>query len=164
MRTQPVAFSALLIALVLFIGAGVFYCQQQHLMGKLDIEWRTLNQRAKGQASPKDLVGDGRVDLPVFDNTILVRSLNDIAEASKVSLDEVSFSLDENNSQPYLRYHATLSVSSNYATVRKFLDQLRASQPQMSLDSIACSRDDITTVELSCDIALSAFYRKDTHG
>jgi hypothetical protein len=51
--------------------------------------------------------------------------LNDAAESSKLSLDEISFSLDENANQPYLRYHATLTVSSGYPAIRRFLDQVR---------------------------------------
>jgi hypothetical protein len=102
--------------------------------------------------------------LTAFENTQLVDVLNRVAEESKLSLDEVSFVLDENANQPYLRYRATLTVSSTYPTIRRFLDQVRTSQPDISLDSITCTRDDIATVELTCDLVLSAFYRKADHG
>jgi hypothetical protein len=164
MQYQPIAFCVLLAGALVFAAGMAFYLQQLHREGALEDEWRRLNRQAKEHGQAKEQSGDGKVLLPIFDNTQLAGTLNEIAEANKMSLDEISFSLDENQTLPYARYHATLNLSSNYATMRKFLDQVRAKQPEMSLDSISCSRDDIATVELSCDIALSAFYRKGING
>jgi hypothetical protein len=94
----------------------------------------------------------------------LLQALNSAAESTKLSLDEISFAMDDNVTQPYLQYHATLTVTSNYPAIRRFLVRVQKARSEVSLDSIVCTRDDVTTVDLTCDLALSAFYRKDAHG
>ena len=163
-QAQPVALCALLAACVSLICALTVYVQQSRSVESTEAEWRSLNKKAKLPDSQSTQAGDVKLTLPAFDNTQLVVALNGAAETSKLSLDEVSFLLDENPSQPYLRYRATLTVSSAYPAIRRFLDQVRSQQPDVLLDSITCTRDDITTVELTCDLALSAFYRKEVHG
>ncbi|HSY26640.1 MAG TPA: hypothetical protein VK832_03970 [Burkholderiaceae bacterium] len=140
------------------------YIEQLQSVDASETQWRTLNRHVQELGHSGIQSGGMKMTLPAFNNTQLVEVLNDAAESSKLSLDEISFSLDENANQPYLRYHATLTVSSGYPAIRRFLDQVRLKQPEMSLDSITCTRDDITTVELACDLALSAFYRKEAHG
>jgi hypothetical protein len=164
LRAQRGAFFALLMTGILIVSSLAIYIQQWHGADTAEREWRSLNEhfRDKNRSANRD-----NTVLPVltaFENTQLVDVLNRVAEESKLSLDEVSFVLDENANQPYLRYRATLTVSSSYPTIRRFLDQVRTSQPDISLDSITCTRDDIATVELTCDLVLSAFYRKADHG
>lgn len=163
-QAQPIALTALLAACVFFICALAAYAQQSRSVESAEAEWRSLNKKTNTLANPGIQTSDVKLTLPAFDNTQLVVALNTAAETSKLSLDEVSFLLDENANQPYLRYRATLTVSSAYPAIRRFLNQVRSQQPDVLLDSITCSRDDITTVELTCDLALSAFYRKEAHG
>jgi hypothetical protein len=164
LQTQPIAFSAVLAAGAVIVCALALYLEQLHRADTAQEEWRTLNQHGKELSKAGVQSGDVKLALPVFNNTQLVEALNGAAESSKLSLDEISFLLDDTANQPYLRYHATLTVSSSYPVIRRFLDQVRVKQAEMSLDSITCTRDDITTVELTCDLAISAFYRKEVHG
>ena len=163
LQTQPIAFSALLAAGLIFASMLALCVEQLQSVDAAEAQWRILNQHGKESGRAGLQIGDMKLTLPAFNNTQLIEVLNDTAESSKLSLDEISFSLDDNANQPYLRYHATLTVSSSYPAIRRFLDQMRIKQPEMSLDSITCAREDITTVELACDLALSAFYRKETH-
>jgi len=164
LQTQPLAFAALLATCALCIGTLALYAQQSHSADTAQTEWRTLNQHAKDPGRTGAQTGNAKPDLPAFNNTALVEALNGAAEETKLTLDEISFLLDDNASQPYLRYRATLTVSSGYPIIRRFLDSVRVKQPEVSLDAITCTRDDIATVELTCDLALSAFYRKEAHG
>jgi hypothetical protein len=41
---------------------------------------------------------------------------------------------------------------------------VRGEFPDMSLDAITCSRDDINVTTLSCDLTLSAFFKRGGHG
>ena len=161
---QPVAFSFLSGCTIVFFVSLIMYVQQWRGGDAAQSEWLLLNQKFRDIGRGADQGKTAKPDLPAFNNTQLVDVLNRVAEESKLSLDEVSFVLEENAAQPYLRYRATLTVSSAYPTIRRFLEQVRVRQPQVSLDTINCSRDDITTVELTCDLVMSAFYRKEGHG
>ncbi|HXA46451.1 MAG TPA: hypothetical protein VNW52_02385 [Burkholderiaceae bacterium] len=164
MQTQPVALSAAMVACVLCAGALALYMQQAHGVEETEAEWRKLNQQSKELGRAGAPVADTKLSLSAFDNTQFLEALKGAAESAKLTFDEVSFVLDPSANQPYLRYRATLTVTSQYPTIRKFLDQVKIKQPEISLDSILCTRDDIATVDLTCDLALSAFYRKDAHG
>jgi hypothetical protein len=164
MQTQPVALFAAVATCALCACALALYVQQVLGVETTDSEWRTLNQHAKELDRAGTATGDVKLSLSAFNNTQLLEALKGSAENAKLSFDEVSFLLDASANQPYLRYRATLTVSSQYPIIRKFLDQVRVKQPEVSLDSIICTRDDISTVDLTCDLALSAFYRKEAHG
>jgi hypothetical protein len=164
MQTQPIALSAAMVASVVCVGASALYVQQAHGLEATEAQWRALNQQSKELGRAGAPTSDGKVSLTAFNNTQLLETLKGAAENTKLTFDEVSFVLEPNANQPYLRYRATLTVTSQYPTIRKFLDQVRVKQPEVSLDSILCTRDDIATVELTCDLAMSAFYRNEAHG
>jgi Tfp pilus assembly protein PilO len=164
LRAQPGVFSAILLSGFVLVLALAMYIQQWHSADAAKQEWRSLNEHFREKGHPGNQGSEGQPVLKAFNNTQLVDVLNRVAEEAKLSLDEVSFVLDENDNQPYLRYHATLTVSAAYPAIRRFLDQVRAVQPDVSLDTITCTRDDIATVDLTCDLVLSAFYRKTGHG
>jgi len=146
------------------ITALAVYGEQSQSEGKLLQESRQIKEKLKQTPQLSDQQKDMRGDLPAFESAGLVKVLNRLAGEAKLSLDEVSFVLDDNANQPFLRYRATLTVSSGFPVIRRFLDQVRAEQPQVSLDSIVCTRDDITTAQPTCDLIFSAFYRKPIRG
>ncbi|HEY8023538.1 MAG TPA: hypothetical protein VIF60_03160 [Burkholderiaceae bacterium] len=151
------SLAGLLTTLALFV-------DQSREKDKLKQESSLLSAMLKQSPQGADQQKALRGELPEFDNTSLVKVLNHLAGETKLTLDEVSFALDDNANQPFLRYRATLTVSSGYPTIRRFLDQVHAELPQASLDSIVCTRDDITTLEPTCDLIFSAFYRKPSGG
>jgi Tfp pilus assembly protein PilO len=118
--------------------------------------------KAQAQETPPE--NTPAMDLPLFDNVALVQSLNTIAAESQLPLDEVAYALDEGRNEPYLRYRITLRVAGNYRAIRMFSDRFTLDMLNVSLDSISCARQDVTTVPLTCDLAFSAFYRRSLRG
>lgn len=163
-RAQPllVVLSALLLVFALL--AFAFYGAQIQREASLRQENNALARRLL-QVPVAAVAQDGAaVDLPAFEPVKLVDAINRLAIDSKLPLDEVSFVLEDNPSQHYLRYRATLTVSSRYPAIRRFMEALQTEQPQVSFDAVNCVREDITTTEPTCDLGLSAFYRKRLHG
>lgn len=99
--------------------------------------------------------------LQAFDSADLVEMLTQTAKGAKVDIDESTLNLDNGTGQPDLRYRVSFSVTSSYPTIRRFVDDLKANVPNISLDSIKCSRSDVTTAQLGCDLAFSAYYRRE---
>lgn len=163
---QPLA--AVLVALavvVLVVSAGCWL-----VMG--DISRRTAAEltafstaNAKSAAAPLIAVasGGGR-DLPAFSSASLTANFHAVAADVKLPLDEVSYTLDSSANQPFLRYRVTLSVKTGYPEIRKFVAALIAELPNVALDSVRCSKEDVVSTVLSCQLGFSAFYRKGGHG
>lgn len=102
--------------------------------------------------------------LPQFSSAELVETVNQIAVDIGLPVDEISYTLEEGASHPYLRYRLTLSATANYPLMRRFVDAMAKNLPHSILDSISCSRDDIAVTALSCDLAFSAFFQKGSRG
>jgi hypothetical protein len=163
-KTWPLLSALLLFSAAALIAACAAYAAQLQDESGVRRESFALGVRLRDASTADSQSKDGRVELPPFESVNLVDVLNRVAGETKLPLDEVSFVLDDNGNQPYLRYRATLTVSSGYLAIRRFLDRIRAEQPQISLDSIACTRDDIATPQPTCDLSLSAFYGKPYRG
>lgn len=102
--------------------------------------------------------------LPWFDSANLVGQFSHVADDAKLPFDEVAYVLEEGGNQPYLRYRVTMTVSAAYPVIRRFADDVAATLSNVDLDTIACQRADVATPVLSCELAFSAFFRKDGHG
>ena len=162
-RIQARAFFALTGATLLLVLASVSLIDQWHLAETAQQELRSMNQTTRTSTNIVKAV-NAQVALPDFTSAQLVTTLNRVAEETKLPLDEIIFTLDDSGNQPYLRYRATLSVSGSYPTIRRFLDQVRANFSTVSLDTISCTREDIGTIDLTCDLAVSVFFRKNARG
>jgi len=102
-------------------------------------------------------------ELPWFDSARVVEQFSTVADESKLTLDEVSYMLEESAQRPYLRYRITLSVSASYPAIRQFVGDIPASMHHVDLDNISCVRSDIAVTPLTCELVFSAFYRKDAN-
>ena len=165
MRTQPRLLVVLIASVVLF-AIGVAACVEQWQRTEAaEHEWQSISQphRTAGRPTTQAALPQ-QIALPPFNSAELVTALHRAAEESKLPLDEILFSLDDNATQPYLRYHATLTVSARYPAIRSFLQKMRTAVSNVSLDSITCTREDIGVTDLTCELALSAFYKKEGHG
>ena len=103
-------------------------------------------------------------ELPLFDNVALVQALNSVAAEAQLPLEDVAYTLNEGRSEPYLRYRIVLRVTGSYRVIRTFIDRFTVEMLNISLDSISCTRQDVTVVPLTCDLAFSAFYRRSLRG
>lgn len=102
--------------------------------------------------------------LPAFQNAGFIRSFHKVAGRSHLDLNEMSYVLDESPSQPYLRYRIQFSVLSNYPSLRRFIKNIHAEFQHVTLDSMSCSREDITVIELNCDLSFTAFFARGPRG
>jgi len=164
MRRRPFAlpFGTVLLAACLVAGICLLSLARHGTTARRDI---AIANHALGQPAAVSVSqSSGSVDLPRFEPNKLVETINQMATNTKLPLDEVSFVLEDNHTLPYLRYRFTLSVSARYPAIRHFIDALQADQPQVVLDAISCERDDIASTDTSCDVNLSAFYRRQDHG
>lgn len=169
LRTQPGVLAAWTVAFSM-LAVGIVSCLLQWQQVEMATRaWQGLTTprrtppAAAGKAWPLQPIALAAT-LPAFNSAQLVNALNRLADESKLPLNEIAFALDANPAQPYLRYRATMSVSARYPVIRGFVEQLRITLANVSLDSITCAREDIGNTDLTCDLALSAFYRKDGRG
>lgn len=106
---------------------------------------------------------DGRFRLSQFHSHELLDALNEASAGLALPVNEMVFRFDDSSFRPYLRYSATVRLFGGYPAVRKFVDAVRKQLPQTSLDAISCVRTDIQSVRVSCELTLSAFYRRGPH-
>lgn len=166
-RSQPIAVGvlALCIALAGFAVAAVVAQSRradnaQSLLADLRAN-ATSSQAAKLLATSEQAAAP---ELPLFQSAPLVASLNDTAADSGLVLEEVTYTLDDNHNQPYLRYRITMTLNATYPLIRRLVEQLNANVPHLTLDAINCARKDVAVAELNCDVAMSGFFRKGIRG
>jgi hypothetical protein len=157
-RAQPRVFIALAasgLALLLAIGVWVVQWQKADEAEQAEQAMRLAGLR---KALPGVAFGPvARAQLPAFNSAELVSALNQVADAARLPIDEVTFTLDNTAKQPYLRYRFTLTAAASYPVIRRFVDRFGHELAHVSLDAIACTRDNVAKPGLTCDLA---FYRK----
>lgn len=120
--------------------------------------------REAGSSAASNWRSDASVKplLKAFHSHELLDALNGASVALGLPINEMVFRFDDNPTRPYLRYSATVKLFGGYPAVRKFIDAMRDRVPETSLDAISCARTDIRSVHVSCELTVSAFYRRDT--
>ncbi|MDQ1813306.1 hypothetical protein RBA41_08320 [Massilia sp. CCM 9210] len=165
-RQRPRTVALLAAFVLLLIGSGVVLLAQWQRVRVAQERVAGLRAHVVTDQVKRDDVVDSLapLDLPSFQSSAAIAKFSELAVASGLILNEVSYVLEENNSQPYLRYRFTLTVVSTYPQVRSLVEQLHHDVPHFTMDSIRCRRSDIAVVELSCDLVLSGFFQKDLRG
>lgn len=102
--------------------------------------------------------------LDEFNGTAMLAKLYDAAQDIGFPLEEISYELEEAPTQPYMRYRVSLRAKTGYAEIRRFAAALLVDLSNISLDSLRCTREEITVVPLNCELAFSAFYKKGGNG
>lgn len=157
---QPIAIMATAIAVVCCCAAAASYFSQMRAVSEAHQLHGSLLSRLSAMRSAKPIEVAPHPRFQEFDSTQLVGMLSQEAAKAQLPLSEVVYTLDENGNLPYLRYRAMLTVSAAYPTIHAFFNQVLADLDDISLDNIACVRDDIKSNKLTCELAFSAFYRK----
>lgn len=103
------------------------------------------------------------IELPEFNGADFAAEFNQIASEAGLPVEELAYALEAGAAQPYLRYRMTLEVKAGYPELRRFIAAMSAAQPNVSLDSVRCRREDVATAPVICQLALSAFFRKAAH-
>jgi hypothetical protein len=165
LRAQPVAMGFVVLSIALAAVAAMALAGQMRRVSAANAvlaQWQAKPAQVAHAAAPT--VSAAALDLPPFQSARVVTILNETASDSGLKLDEVTYSLDDNASQPYLRYRITMTLNASYPLIRRLAEQLNANVPYLTLDAISCSRKDIGVAELSCDMVMSGFFQKASHG
>lgn len=160
------AVLALVTALFLAssIGAWVVASRQLESASLQLAQLRERTIKSSAESRKPDLAPGVNPALPWFQSGQLSDRLRRVADDAGVPYDEVTYSLEEDFQQPFLRYRIGMTVAGGYPAVRRFVDGVAATLTNTELDAITCKRADIATVPLSCELAFSAFFRKDARG
>lgn len=160
-RSQPFLCIAVSLVSMLLILSIIAYASANAAA----VEAVALNQKLSSERVPQPERERAapilHQSLRPFDSAQFLQVLSDVALETSVPLPEVSFTLEAGPAQPYVRYRAALTATGTYATIRRFVDQMHSSLGDVSLDALSCTRKNIQDTTLDCDLAFSAFYRKD---
>lgn len=163
-RSQPAAFSVLLLAAICAVAGAVSWSYSSALCTDVQDALRSLNQHPPVVVTPVVQTPPAGADLPPFDGAAFTTEFLATARDAGVPTDEVGYALESGAAQPYMRYRITLEAKSGYFELRKFIAALAMAQPNVALDAIRCRRDDAGAVTLACQLTFSAFFRKAGHG
>lgn len=94
-------------------------------------------------------------------DTGLPELLHKQADAINVSLDEVSYSRERERGLAVWQQRASFSLDDSYGQIRHFLGGALRAQSNIALEALDCTRDDIASAELNCNIRVVAFARAD---
>lgn len=161
---QPIAFWLLMAAIGLMVVSIVILIRQANVVHEAEAQFDEVRLAVRASSSPRSSNDLPTTALPAFDNALLVSTLDRLSTSRHLPLDEVTYTLDENANLPYLRYRITMTVTARYPLLRSFVDDVRHTMSNATLDTMACSRVDIGATELTCDLAFSTFYAKAAHG
>ncbi|WP_460536560.1 hypothetical protein [Chitinimonas naiadis] len=153
------------LSLVVLSVSTVANLQQRRNLHNLRNEAGALRAAPKANSAVQaESAKHGVIKLPAFKSAAFVDGLGKLADAAKLPMNEITFSLDDNADQPYLRYRATMTVEASYPAIRRFVEKVQADMDNVSLDTLNCTRADIDVAEVSCDLGLSAFYARGERG
>ena len=164
-RAYPMVFLCAIFALLAMLVAVTAWLIQLQQAESSEQQLRSLQAQTKPSVIALSAAALPKTEaLPKFEGAPLVDTINQVAADLNLPVDEISYALEDGAAQPYLRYRMTLSIASNYPMVRRFTEALGMNLPNATLDSISCAREDVAQPALTCDLAFSMFFRKETHG
>jgi hypothetical protein len=158
----PLALTA--IAAVLLSAACAYYSANQSALLDARREANTLSKWGQSVATTQASGVRESVDLKAFRSSHLLSLLEQSASSAAVKLDEISFAVDDAPNQPYVRYRATFSVIARYPTIRKFISGILAGSEGVVLDTVSCRREDVSAVDVRCDISAYVAYQEKVGG
>lgn len=164
LHTAPWQLVVFLLAGVILVAATTLALWFSQMRTEAEIENAVLTRNARLGLTAAKNVKQTHPLFQDFQSARLVHALNFLATRTGVPLTSVAYTLDEGGTQPYLRYRATLKVTSNYLSIREFIDGVRNGLQDVALDSISCTRENAKASALNCELAFSAFYRKGSGG
>jgi len=159
------------LPMILLAGAGLFLASALvlHFANKEALRAARIEAAAlvkRGVPTSVQMAGSAPAlaKLKAFQSSHLVAILEQGASTANVKLDEISFAIDDSPNQPYVRYKASFTVVSRYPTIRKFISEILAGSEGVVLDTVACRREDVTVVDVRCDISAYVAYQEKVGG
>jgi uncharacterized membrane protein YciS (DUF1049 family) len=157
-RVSPWSFFFFILSLILLVLSAALW-----LRARLEVAAAAeeLHQVMIRQSRPAPVFRHSpKVDLPAFEGSALPRAILAASERVKLPIGDISYAFDEGRGEPYRRYRARFGTGTNYTAIRHFIRELQARDSNVTLDGISCSRQDMRSAALNCEVALSAFYRR----
>lgn len=167
LRTQLpwlLACMASLTILLVMLSAWSWQWNQIRSMREDAKDFQTSISKRKQENAEIEKKMQAPVNLPTFHNASFVTALHKVAGKARLTINELSYVLDDAPSMPYFRYRIQFSVLSNYPSVRRFVKELNQELPYVTLDAISCSREDIVAPDVTCDLSLTAFFARGERG
>ncbi|NML60932.1 hypothetical protein HHL21_07510 [Massilia sp. RP-1-19] len=160
-RSQPALCISVSLASVFCVVAMIAFASANTAAIASEALNRTLTVQGARKSNPQEAPPVLQETLRPFNSAQVLQVLSNVALETNLPLAEVTFSLEAGAAQPYLRYRAAFTATGTYSTIRRFVDQVHSSVGDVSLDAFSCTRKNIQDTTLACDLAFSAFYRKD---
>lgn len=153
------AFSIMFVA---FAVTALMYAKYEFQRQTISVTaLEEASKRAVPAESPPNRISTNQeVGLQKFNSRVFTSQFHQVAVDVGLPIEEVSYSFEESDKLPYLRYRVTMTVKARYTDVRKFIAALASTMAHVSLDSIRCMREAGIAQPLSCDLAFSAFFLK----
>jgi type IV pilus assembly protein PilO len=167
--------SLIVLLMLLFIAAGLqlFITQyQERRVEKLAVEWakhREEEKRGALQVDRETLYKNGLADLAkfrarVYPKTQFARFIGEIYEmAAKDSLELSSISYkpssEKDKEEQLLSYAMTLSVSGRYPNLKKFINDLGASNNLLTIDSVAMTASGTSPDAVQLQVLITSFFK-----
>lgn len=163
-ETQTILFVALVLSLFAFVCALFIWLGLTQAGKDAFVRNGYLKSQQTADTQLVPVAAVAAESLRPFDSAQAVSAFNEIAERTGIPVGELTFTLDEGKSQPFLRYRATMAVAANYLTIRRFVAMVSTDVPDVSLDTISCGRKAIDDPVLTCDLVFTLFFKKDDRG
>ena len=155
-RLHRSALMAVLVGMVVLVGAVIV--------------WINAVQLSRVSEAQKNVGTTIAPLLPLKQSELLVRSLpataSDIAgllhlnaDNAGITLEEISYESRPEHDLPIELRNASFTLTNNYTTIRHYLDNVIHAQPNLTLDALDCTRNDIASPEVNCEITVSAIQR-----
>lgn len=164
LRRQPAAILGLSLSFLAALGACFalwYWSEQNH---GLSSQLREAQIHPVKIPSVATSAASSAVVLPAFSSAEFIEQFSAIARDEKIPADELFYVLETGAAQPFWRYRITVDVKTGYPELRKFIAALSSALPNVALDTIRCHREDVNAAGLSCQLAFSAFFKKDVRG
>ncbi len=138
--------------------------REQALDARANTHSQLLTLQGIGPPRTGKLADPTALSLPQFSPTHLADLL--YAASTKFALPSgaVHYVMEEGGRLPYRRYRATFALSGPYLDQRKMIADVLSSASSIVLDSIVCQRSALIGSPLVCDVTISAYYAKRSHG
>jgi hypothetical protein len=162
--TQPVLFVTLILSIVAFVGALCASLTMAAAGNEALARYHALKVAPAKAPTPVDVLPERGETLRPFSSAQMVTALNEVGARVGVVVNELTFTFDEGKTEPFSRYRASMTLNANYLAVRRYVDQVRADIPDTSLDSISCTRKGIEDAVVTCELAFTAFFKKEERG
>ncbi|WP_417067838.1 hypothetical protein [Niveibacterium terrae] len=109
-----------------------------------------LNVKVSNEDRPRPRIASGP-SLAVW--------LNIQAARMHLPIDEITYDSQDEPGLALRQEHASFDIGASYPVLRRFVETLSRERPDAAIESVDCSRDDLSSRELLCTLKISSWRR-----